>query len=169
MRNLASKDVDLIVVHCSDTYDDQDIGVKEITRHHVEYNKWSDIGYHYVIRRDGTLEAGRDPTKRGAHAQGYNFRSIGVCLIGGKSRFTETKDISLYTDMQLETLKMLLAKLSGRYRKARVIGHRVLSAFKTCPNFNVTKFLDSISPKFVSRDGKEIQWFKSERNADGTF
>ena len=47
---------DMIVIHCASTPASMDIGVKEIKKWHVEDNKWDDIGYHYVIRRDGTLE-----------------------------------------------------------------------------------------------------------------
>ena len=62
-----------------------DIGVKEIRKWHVDENKWSDIGYHDVIRRNGAIETGRPLEKPGAHAKGHNQNAIGICLVGGKA------------------------------------------------------------------------------------
>ena len=55
-----------LIVHCAATYDTMDIGVKEIRKVHVDENGWKDIGYHFVIRRDGTVEKGRDVSVIGA-------------------------------------------------------------------------------------------------------
>ena len=81
----------MIIVHCADTLATMDIGVEEIRRWHVEERGWDDIGYANVIRRDGTIELGRDldgdgdvADEIGAHAAGFNAQSIGVCLVGGR-------------------------------------------------------------------------------------
>ena len=76
---------DTIVIHCSATPSNMDIGVDKIRKWHVDDNGWDDIGYHYVIRRDGTLEIGRDEAMVGSHARAVNGTSIGVCLIGGSN------------------------------------------------------------------------------------
>src|SRR5690625_2478479 len=75
-----------IVAHCSASPPSQDIGVKEIDRWH-RARGFFEVGYHAVIRRDGTLELGRDWDDIGAHARegGFNRTSIGVCLVGGVS------------------------------------------------------------------------------------
>ena len=71
-----------IAVHCAATTPDMDIGAATIDRWHKERG-FSSIGYHYVIRRDGTLETGRPLNTPGAHVQGHNAHSIGICLAGG--------------------------------------------------------------------------------------
>lgn len=80
---------DAIIIHCSATREGQDIGVKEIDSTHKQrgFNK---IGYHYVIRLDGSVEKGREETAIGAHCntkgfsrQSYNRHSIGICYVGG--------------------------------------------------------------------------------------
>ena len=74
---------DTLVIHCSATPADMDIGVDKIREWHVGENKWEAVGYHHIIRRDGTLEPARDEMMQGAHAIKANHRSIGICLIGG--------------------------------------------------------------------------------------
>ena len=71
-----------IIVHCSATSPSSDIGADEIDDMHLRRG-WSGIGYHQVIRRDGEIEFGRHFDESGAHVKGQNFRSVGVCLIGG--------------------------------------------------------------------------------------
>ena len=83
------RQIDHIIVHCSYTPPSMDIGAETIREWHTlpkpKGRGWSDIGYHWVIRRNGTVEAGRSEERAGAHAKGYNQDSIGICLIGGKS------------------------------------------------------------------------------------
>ena len=120
-----------IILHCSDTPAKMDIGAKEINKWHRQ-NGWSAIGYHYVIRRDGTVEDGRDDAAIGAHCYGYNRTSLGVCLVGrGK-----------YTKSQFEALKSLLKKLKSKYVEANINGHYTFSN-KSCPMFNVEDWLKS--------------------------
>lgn len=77
------KETKRIVVHCSATTPGMDIGAAEIRDWHVNENSWDDIGYHIVIRRDGTIEMGRQEGAQGAHAAGYNHDSFAICLVGG--------------------------------------------------------------------------------------
>ena len=72
-----------IIIHCSATKEGHDIDAAEIKKWHVEGNGWSDIGYHYVIKLDGTVEEGRPLERSGAHTLNHNFDSIGICYIGG--------------------------------------------------------------------------------------
>jgi N-acetylmuramoyl-L-alanine amidase len=76
---------DTIVIHCAATKPSMDIGKDEIRKWHVDDNGWEDIGYHFIIRRNGTVEEGRKIDYQGAHAPAVNSRSIGICLIGGLS------------------------------------------------------------------------------------
>src|SRR5690554_4720623 len=78
MRHIAG-----IVIHCSDSRASRDIRAAGIQRWQLQRG-WRAIGYHWVIRRDGTVEAGRPEQEPGAHVAGHNSRTIGVCLVGGK-------------------------------------------------------------------------------------
>ena len=71
---------DTIVIHCSATPKEMDIGVEKIKHWHVVDNGWDDIGYHYVIRRDGTLETGREEHRTGSHARQVNGTSMLILL-----------------------------------------------------------------------------------------
>ena len=104
---------DHIVIHCADTPDDRDVEMAEIKRWHVEERGWDDIGYHFVIRRNGLVEVGRDIKLQGAHAKAVNGSSVGVCLVG-RSDFDKRQFDSLR-----DTVQMLL-KL---YPDCKVIGH----------------------------------------------
>ena len=133
-----------LVVHCSATRPSMDIGAREIRQWH-KAKGWSDIGYHYVIRRDGRVEKGRPENTIGAHVSGHNANSIGVCLVGGVSDKDYTKAENNFTKEQFESLKSLLKTLSEKYPKATILGHRDFpKVAKACPSFDVrpwaTKF-----------------------------
>ena len=132
-----------IVVHCADTFPDMDIGAAEIRGWHVDGNKWSDIGYHFVIRRDGTVEEGRDIDTDGAHAKGFNDH-IGICMAGGKAR--DGRQACNFTARQWETLTDLLRRLMVDYglSPGDVFGHNDVSP-KDCPAFDVRAFMESWS------------------------
>jgi len=124
-----------IVLHCSATRANQPIDAKTIKGWHTTPvakggRGWSDIGYHYVIKRDGKLEAGRRPdTSVGSHVAGYNSSTLGICLVGGLSNATG-KPENNFTPEQWATLKGLVIELSGRFKKATILGHRDLSPDK---------------------------------------
>jgi N-acetylmuramoyl-L-alanine amidase len=118
-----------LVVHCSDSSNDADIGAEEIHSWHLAKG-WDGIGYHYVIRRNGEVENGRPEYWMPAHVEGKNIESLGVCLVG--------KDD--FTDAQYDSLRMVLGGWLGKYRGAYVVGHNELNRNKTCPNFDVQKW-----------------------------
>lgn len=127
-----------IIVHGAFTPPSMDIGVDEIRRWHKEDNLWDDIGYHYVIRRDGRLERGRDLEMAGIHTRRFNGVSVGICLVGGKSEDKSvTGGVPNYTPEQYDTLAALCAKLQKRYPEAVVCGHRDCDENRTCPYFDV--------------------------------
>ena len=129
-----------LVVHCAATTPTQDIGAAEIRTWHVEERGWSDIGYHYVIRRNGTVETGRPVTDVGAHVAGYNSETVGICLVGG---INERGDPDAnYTDAQWNSLYGLLVALRVRYPQARICGHRDFpNVLKACPSFAVASWV----------------------------
>ncbi len=129
-----------IVIHCSASQNgDVRVTRDEIERWHLQKG-WKGIGYHYVIEVDGALKEGRPLELPGAHVEGSNARSIGICLVG-TDRFTAA---------QWETLRDLMTSLTNRYQAALVRGHRDYSPdldgdgliepwefFKLCPGFDV--------------------------------
>lgn len=142
-----------IVVHCSATGPDSDIGVDEIRDWHVNGNGWSDIGYHAVIRRDGEIEWGRHMDASGAHVQGQNYQSVGVCMVGGVDGAGKAENN--FTDDQFSSLRALLLVLVSAYPDAEVLGHRDLSPdldgdgvitenewLKDCPCFDVRSWIN---------------------------
>lgn len=128
-------DIKCLVVHCSATQAKANIGVKEITRMHRERG-FLTVGYHYIIRRDGTVEKGREDTAIGAHAVGWNSQSLGICLVGGID--PNGKPENNFTDDQFAALAELLQRLRKAYPKASILGHRDLpNVKKDCPCFDV--------------------------------
>lgn len=122
-----------IIVHCSATPEGKDYTVNDIRRWHKQQG-WSDIGYHYVIYRNGHIEPGRDVDISGAHCDGHNSHSIGVCYIGGVARDGKTaKDTR--TLSQKAALLSLLKDLRELYPGAKIYGHRDF-AHKDCPSFD---------------------------------
>ena len=130
--------IDLHIIHCADTPPSMDIGVKEIRGWHVNERGWSDIGYHYVIRRCGVIENGRPFAKAGAHCRGKNRNSIGTCLVGGRHGSRD------FTEAQYESLEMLHSKMLLLYPGIKMFGHHHFDDSKTCPNFDPTSWWDMI-------------------------
>lgn len=125
-----------IIVHCSATPEGKDFTVSDIKRWHLQRG-FSDIGYHWVVYRDGTIVSGRPESVSGAHCTGHNSISIGVCYIGGCASDGKTpKDTR--TPAQKDALIKILKSLKSRYAKASIHGHREF-ANKACPSFDAKK------------------------------
>ena len=130
-----------IIVHCSATPEGKDFTVADIKRWHLQRG-FSDIGYHYVIYRDGSIHTGRDESIIGAHCTGHNTNSIGVCYIGGCASNSKTpKDTR--TPQQKQSLVKLLKELKTKYPQASIHNHRDF-ANKACPSFDATKEYSSL-------------------------
>ncbi len=125
--------IDKVILHCSATPPKMDIGVKDIDRWHKEKG-WSGIGYHYVIKRDGSIEDGRPIEKTGAHVRGHNTGSIGICIVGGVDEYMEAEEN--FTDEQWRSLRNLLKICKADYKRATIHGHNEFS-HKACPSFDV--------------------------------
>ena len=139
---------DTIIIHCSATRAGQDFTAADIDRWH-RARGFRSIGYHFVIRLDGTIEPGRDVSLDGAHCTGWNRRSIGICYVGGLDK--EGRPADTRTEAQREALIRLVEDLRLVYSDIRlVIGHRDTSPdrngdgiispnefIKMCPCFDV--------------------------------
>ena len=131
--------IDKLIVHCSATAEGRDYTVAQIRECHVKGNGWRDIGYHYVIYRDGSVHTGRPVEQIGAHTTGQNANSIGICYIGGYAADGKTpKDTR--TEAQRIALRGLVKELKEKYPGATVHGHNEF-ANKACPCFDVRKDL----------------------------
>lgn len=121
------RDIDEHIVHCSDS---ETGDVAAVRRWHRERG-WQDVGYHFVIRRDGEVEVGRTLEEIGAHCAGFNSRSVGTCLIGNAQ----------FTAAQMASLRRIHGMLRALFPAIRAVGHCEHNPRKTCPNFNVSEVL----------------------------
>lgn len=130
MRNITH-----IVIHCSATPEGKAFTAKDIDGWHRKQG-WNGIGYHRVIRLDGTIEQGRADAIPGAHVSGHNANTIGVCYIGGVDKAGKPKDTR--TSAQKVALAALVRALLKKYPGAKVCGHRDFPGVKkACPSFDV--------------------------------
>ncbi len=129
-----------IIVHCSDSSDDQDIGFQGINVWHLTRG-WKSptgigCGYHFIIRRNGTVEVGRMVNEVGAHVQGANLDSIGICLVGRQN----------FSNPQFISMKRIISGLLEEFPESVIYGHREFPSAqaqgKTCPNFDVHEILN---------------------------
>lgn len=134
---MSMRKIDKIIIHCAATKPSMDIGAKEIREWHLARG-WNDIGYHYVIRRNGQIENGRPKEKIGAHTEGQNSTSIGICMVGGIDGAGNAQ--SNFTPAQWQTLERLVRILKAEFNQATVHGHNEYAS-KACPSFNVQQWL----------------------------
>jgi len=138
------REIKEIIVHCADTPEGRDDRAADIKRWHTKERGWSDIGYHYVIDLDGTIEPGRPIETAGAHCTGHNANSIGICYVGGCDEKMKPKDTR--TDEQKASLLLLLKYLVAKYPNATIYGHRDF-ANKSCPSFDAKEEYKTLTGK----------------------
>ena len=145
--------IDLIVIHCSATRADRPLTPLALDRMHRERG-FNGCGYHFYVRRDGTIVSMRPLERVGAHARGYNATSIGVCYEGGLDSAGRPADTR--TPQQKSSLRTLVRVLLKEYPSVRcVCGHRDLSPdrdgdglvephewVKMCPCFDVSRMME---------------------------
>lgn len=124
-----------IIIHCSATTEDKDFTVEDIDRWHRQRG-FNGIGYHFIIRLDGSINPGRSMCQIGAHCKGHNAHSIGICYVGGLSSDGKPKDTR--TAAQKASLRALVEQLKEEFPHATVHGHNEFAA-KACPCFDVQK------------------------------
>jgi hypothetical protein len=145
------RSINLIVVHCSATRANRALTTEELETIHRRRG-FRGIGYHYYIRRDGSVVNTRPLELVGAHAKGHNAHSIGLCYEGGLD--CNGKPADTRTPEQRSALRLLVYQLLKRFRNSYVCGHRDLSPdlnrngeiepeewIKECPCFEVKKEL----------------------------
>ena len=123
--------ITLIIVHCSAYRPDQTSSAAQIDSDHRRRGWKFGIGYHYVVRRDGSIEPGRPEWMVGAHCVNHNAHSIGVCYEGGLDIRGQPADTR--TAEQKVAMRQLLEDLHRRYPRALIVGHHDLNPGKDCP------------------------------------
>jgi N-acetylmuramoyl-L-alanine amidase len=138
------RNVDMIIIHCSATKATSDITAETVRKWHRERG-WSDIGYHFFIRLDGTIEKGRPLEIPGSHARGYNNRSIGICYAGGLDGDMKPSDTRTAAQKNsMEALVTILKIVHGDHLE--IVGHRDLpNVAKACPCFDVKKWWKDVT------------------------
>jgi N-acetylmuramoyl-L-alanine amidase len=153
------REIKSVILHCTATTLDKVLTVKEVRRWHVQGRGWSDIGYHFLIHQDGTIERGRHIDKVGAHTWGNNYGSIGVAYCGGVVKKSKTvldkekgKDKSRYTPKdtmtkeQEKAFRNLFGMLEVFFGELKLSGHNNHTNAKACPSFKMRdKFGDLIN------------------------
>ena len=135
-KNMMSADsIKFLVLHCSASRCDQDYSVEQLRRDH-KARGFYDIGYHFYIRKDGTMTQHRKLLEVGAHARPYNRCSIGICYEGGLNE--EGRACNTMTAEQETRLVDLFRNLKILFPKAKIVGHRDLPGTtpKECPGFD---------------------------------
>ena len=142
LQGAARHPVHEIILHCSATRPEWMGGaplaakVAEIRRWHMQDRGWRNIGYHWIIDRDGQRAPGRRETEIGAHVVGHNRGTIGICLIGGFGADADDEFGDHFTKAQERTLRALIADIRSRTQITKVTGHNAYAA-KACPGFRV--------------------------------
>lgn len=130
-----SRRITEIIIHCSATPAGRDVRSADIRRWHTSERGFADIGYHFVVCLDGTIEAGRPLQQPGAHCIGHNRHSIGICYAGGTDNNGNPADTR--TAPQKRAMTALIAAITTRLCGTAVRGHRDFAP-KACPCFDAT-------------------------------
>lgn len=128
------RNINKIILHCTATLENVFVDSTMVRDWHMKERGWSDIGYHYLIRLDGTVEKGRDESRIGAHVKGHNKDSIGIAYVGGLDKDMKPKDTR--TVAQMVSLDQLILNLLHKYPNSSLHGHNEFSS-KACPSFDV--------------------------------
>lgn len=160
------RELEMIVIHCSATMKSTDYTVERLKRDHLARG-FNDIGYHFYITKDGKVHECRPLEKIGAHAKGYNAKSIGICYEGGLDESGKACDTR--TEAQKSAIKELVGELAGKYPSIfQICGHRDLSPdangngiiepfewIKSCPCYDVRKDFPNFMQEIVIKPSKE--------------
>lgn len=153
--------INLIVLHCSATRADRCFTQYDLEVCHRRRG-FNGTGYHYYIRKDGTLILTRPLERIGAHARGFNATSIGICYEGGLNCHGKPADTR--TPEQKKVMRELILELLRKFPGSRVCGHRDLSPdlnnngeiepeewIKECPCFDASKLWEDAKPSQLSK------------------
>lgn len=143
-----NREVTEIVVHWTETPTNKNIGSEEINKIHLE-SGLNGIGYHYVIRRDGSLQRGRPINIQGEHApvNKHNERSIGIVFVGGINVPSGTSNLENFisvqslTRSQFNTFDHLCRAFFARFPGGQAVGHNDIDPIEDDPGFNIREYV----------------------------
>ena len=142
--------ITICIVHCSDSDNTDHDNIETITRWHIERG-FDDIGYHYFIKKSGEIQVGRALEIVGAHVEGFNSESVGICLSGNRN-FTDDQMVS--AAKLIDSLYLFLPNLK---KKFGVLPHRFFNPNKTCPNFELSRIFKHMTANHaVGMTGKYL-------------
>lgn len=169
-----------LVIHAAATYPSMvDVDAATITEWHKERG-FRTIGYHYIIKRDGTVEKGRPDNIQGAHVLHYNTwkdgLTLGICMAGGLKEGTREPEDN-FTDRQYASLTKLLTELHIRHPEAKVVGHNYFEESRACPCFDWQSYVEYLNKSWhslyrpegwhkrdwkegIDKDWNEVNWYK---------
>lgn len=103
---------------------------------------WSDIGYHYVVKLDGTIESGRPLHRVGAHVKGHNDDSIGICYVGGLDAAGGPKNtLNL---LQRDSIQRICYALCIAFNQSFELHAHNEYSNKACPSFDVADTFEEL-------------------------
>lgn len=150
------------------TYSVEDIWSVDVNGRHIltRYNGCvqvtanSDVGYHYVIKRDGTLETGRPLSRVGAHVGRNNTGNIGICMAGGVTEHEVNISEDNFTDAQYSTLSKVLGSLHVDYPDATLMGHNDFDGYHSrgCPCFDQHEYFDWLHIAWKAKH-RPVDWY----------
>lgn len=133
----ASRAITEIIVHCTATPEGRDVSVDTIRSWHLA-NGWNDIGYHYVVKLDGSIEAGRPEAQVGSHVANHNSGTLGIVYVGGVAADGKTAKDTRTPDQKAALLDLAGALIAKYPTVRKVTGHNQYAP-KACPSFDVRK------------------------------
>ena len=153
LRNV-DREVTEVVVHWTETHTDKNIGSEEINNYHVDLGL-NGIGYHYVIRRDGSLQRGRPVNIQGQHApiNNHDQRSIGLVFVGGINVPSGTPNPENFlsaqtlTRSQINTFDHFCRAFYAVFPGGQIVGHSEIDADEVDPGFEVINYVENVFEK----------------------
>jgi N-acetylmuramoyl-L-alanine amidase len=161
IRYRTRKETTLIILHDSHT-DPAVVGSRDVPRWQALAREGGlrmgilDIGYHFIIERNGEYEETRERHLIGSHTPGFNMESIGICLVGGRQAGGHLAEDN-FTKRQWDALFGLLTELAGEFPEARLVSHSEIQKFRN-------KSLPDCPPVDMDDVRQELAIFQYERN-----
>jgi N-acetylmuramoyl-L-alanine amidase len=141
LPKIKRKETKYIIIHCSDSTPSEDLTVCDLNKLHRQKG-FLNIRFHLIIKRDGSIEAGRDIDEVGSHTEDLDDQSVSICLIGGVETNKDNEPRLNYTARQWETLRNLVKSMCLLYPEANVVGFNEVDTNKVSPYFDVQAWFD---------------------------
>ena len=156
--------IDRIVIHCTATKPGHDVDISDVREWHVKGNGWTDVGYHYVIKLDGTIQNGRPVRKMGAGVKGHNRDTIHVAYVGGCDNTGQPANTM--NTAQMGAIYEICTALGRVFGALELIGHNDLTDEKACPSYNVRETMGELVEWCQTPDQNPPKSIRNERQPE---